>query len=248
MDEIPQGTITLRAAFYRYYGRRFGEPYIHHSERALADTAEQAIGRDELIKQTNVRDNTATAELRQAFKRGELIAETCRDPASRSGWTVLHDGGWYNHFTLALFVGAPLGDNPWPNVEGLTPFVRERKFQIWMAKRFPGVLSATPDKNDNEQGSLLPARTSSRRAGTATKPRRGKSRQYAWDEFLAEALEKLEMEGGISPVLADGFNKTAMYKYMYAWCERVWKKVPGRTSIHDKIAEAEGFYKARKSA
>jgi hypothetical protein len=70
----------------------------------------------------------------------------------------------------------------------------------------------------------------------ATPGRRGGSKpQYRWDEFIAEAVRRLDDEGDFGP----DWQQTELEQQMARWCSDKWGKEPSESSIRLKVKEAQ---------
>jgi hypothetical protein len=74
--------------------------------------------------------------------------------------------------------------------------------------------------------------------------RRGPKSKYPWADFEAEAVNKLDYEGGFS----EAFCKADLMRHMESWCESHWERTPGETSIKEHIEAAhQRFLEMRAS-
>jgi hypothetical protein len=73
----------------------------------------------------------------------------------------------------------------------------------------------------------------------------GRRPTYAWADFEAKALERLEDEGGFGPE----WTQSALEREMAAWCLHQWGKEPAESLIRAHVKRAvKGFRDSRRKA
>jgi hypothetical protein len=72
-------------------------------------------------------------------------------------------------------------------------------------------------------------------------PRGGRPAGYDWPAFEAEALSRLEDEGGYHP----DFRQADLERHMAQWAQAEWGREPGEASIRRHVRKAHMIYLGR---